>query len=62
MPERGDPSPAHRSRIRIGLGPEPQQAGDGAPMEFRGPSRRIAISPCAGINPLHTTELTGRVV
>jgi len=31
MPERGDFSPAHRSRIRIGFGPEPQQAGDGPP-------------------------------
>ena len=29
MPERGDVSPAHRSRIRIGLGPASQQAGSG---------------------------------
>ena len=36
MPERGDFSPAHRSRIRIGFGPEPQQAGDGSPGETPG--------------------------
>ena len=36
MPERGDVSPAHRSRIRIGFGPEPQQVGDGPPGETPG--------------------------
>ena len=36
MPDRGDFSPAHRSRIRIGFGPEPQQAGDGSPGETPG--------------------------
>ena len=36
MPERGDFSPAHRSRIRIGLGPEPQQVGAGPSGETPG--------------------------
>ena len=36
MPDRGDFSPAHRSRIRIGFGPEPQQAGDGPSGETPG--------------------------
>ena len=36
MPERGDSSPAHRSRIRIGFGPGPQQAGTGPRAESPG--------------------------
>ena len=36
MPERGDFSPAHRSRIRIGFGPVPQQAGTGPRAEKPG--------------------------
>ena len=35
MPERGDPFPHVRSRIRIGFGQAPEQAGDGAPAEAR---------------------------
>jgi hypothetical protein len=50
-------SPALRSRVRIGFGPGPQQAGDGVAVEFGPSSWRIAISPCAGINPLQTTGL-----
>ena len=35
MPERGDAFPHVRSRIRIGFGQAPEQAGDGAPAEAR---------------------------
>ena len=35
MPERGDPFPHVRRRIRIGFGQAPEQAGDGAPAEAR---------------------------
>ena len=62
MPERGDFSPARRSRIRIGFGPGSQQVGDGFGPEVIRTSRRIAISPRAGSNPLHTTWSPGTVV
>ncbi len=48
-------SPARRSRIRIGFGPEPDQAGDSA----AGGNPGVELADCnftrAGINPLQTT-------
>ena len=43
MPERGDPFPHVRSRIRIGFGQAPEQAGDGAPAEAR---RGFQLADC----------------
>ncbi|MCJ1265771.1 hypothetical protein MMC22_005651 [Lobaria immixta] len=53
MPDRGYVTPAHRSRIRIGLGPASQQAGNGLwGRNALGLRRRIAISPFAGMESL----------